>query len=49
MIVSVSASTTKGEALAEAELNEVLEACAMGLGVNDAKIKIFDYVESRQT
>ena len=47
MIVSVSASTTKGEALAEAELNEVLEACAMGLGVNDAKIKIFDYVESR--
>lgn len=47
MIVSVSASTTKGEMLSAAELQEVLDACEMGLGINDAKIKIFDYVESR--
>eukprot|EP00039_Didymoeca_costata_P000974 m.48542 g.48542 ORF g.48542 m.48542 type:complete len:490 (-) comp10571_c0_seq1:119-1588(-) len=47
MIVSVTASTTQGKTLDEEELARVLEAADMGLALNDAKNKIFDYVESR--
>eukprot|EP00041_Stephanoeca_diplocostata_P009518 m.146749 g.146749 ORF g.146749 m.146749 type:complete len:503 (+) comp17775_c0_seq1:133-1641(+) len=47
MVVSVTASTTQGKQLSEEELKRVLEACDMGLALNDAKNKIFDYVESR--
>mmetsp|Transcript_11811 Transcript_11811/g.30343 ORF Transcript_11811/g.30343 Transcript_11811/m.30343 type:complete len:361 (+) Transcript_11811:1220-2302(+) len=47
MVVSVTASTTQGKQLDESELRRILEACEMGIALNDAKNKIFDYVESR--
>eukprot|EP00038_Savillea_parva_P008677 m.178483 g.178483 ORF g.178483 m.178483 type:complete len:497 (+) comp14552_c0_seq1:65-1555(+) len=47
MVVSVTASTTQGKPLDQAELDRILEACDMALALNDAKNKIFDYVESR--
>lgn len=49
MIVSVTASTTQGELLTEAELAQINEACNMAIELNNFKIKIFDYVESKMT
>lgn len=49
MIVSVTASTTQGEHLTEKELNQITEACDMAIELNNFKVEIYDYVESRMT
>jgi len=49
MIVSVTASTTQGQLLSEAELQQIREGCNMAIDLNEFKIKIFDYVESKMT
>lgn len=49
MIVSVTASTTQGHALTEKELEQINEACDMAIELNNFKVKIFDYVESKMT
>lgn len=49
MVVSVTASTTQGTRLTEEELAIVNEACNMGLELNEMKLKIFRYVESRMS
>lgn len=49
MVVSVSASTTQGVELSENELTTVIEACDMAFDLNEAKAKIFTYVESRMS
>lgn len=49
MVVSVSASTTQGTNLNEKELELINEACDISMRLNDTRIKIFDYVESRMT
>lgn len=49
MVVSVSASTTQGSNLNEKELGLIEEACDISVSLNDTKVKIFDYVESRMT
>ncbi|CAF0928488.1 unnamed protein product [Brachionus calyciflorus] len=47
MIVSVSASTTHGTNLNDTELALINEACDISIKLDEIKIKIFDYVESR--
>jgi len=47
MVISVTSSSTQGKVLTDAELQRCLEAGDMGLELNNAKAKIFDYVESR--
>lgn len=49
MIVSVTASTTQGQALTEKELEQISEACDMAIELNNSKLTIFDYVESKMT
>ncbi|VVD02370.1 unnamed protein product, partial [Leptidea sinapis] len=49
MIVSVTASTTQGKLLSEDELEEVIEACDMASELNNYKLQIYEYVESRMT
>jgi U4/U6 small nuclear ribonucleoprotein PRP31 len=47
MVVSVSASTTQGVKLEGSELALINEACDIVLKLNETKLKIFEYVESR--
>ncbi|XP_001625346.2 U4/U6 small nuclear ribonucleoprotein Prp31 [Nematostella vectensis] len=47
MVISVTASTTQGEKLDDEEIERVFEACQMVTHLLDAKLKIFEYVESR--
>lgn len=49
MIVSVTASTTQGQFLTDTELERINEGCKMAIELNQFKIKIFDYVESKMT
>lgn len=49
MVVSVTASTTQGQLLEEDELQIILEACDVGLVLNDKKFRILQYVESRMS
>lgn len=49
MVVSVTAATTQGELLVDSEINLLTEACGMAVDLTDAKIGIFQYVESRMT
>ena len=49
MVVSVTASTTQGEKLDEEEVESLIEACKMCSDLLEAKVKIFEYVESRMT
>ncbi|XP_055382548.1 U4/U6 small nuclear ribonucleoprotein Prp31 [Condylostylus longicornis] len=49
MIVSVTASTTQGTFLAPEELQQINEACDMAIDLNNFKMKIFEYVESRMS
>ncbi|KAF6207273.1 hypothetical protein GE061_018514 [Apolygus lucorum] len=49
MVVSVTASTTQGELLTDRELNEIVEACNMGINLNATKLRIYEYVESRMS
>lgn len=47
MVVSVTASTTQGTFLTEQEKVQIDEACDMAIELNDLKLQIYDYVESR--
>ena len=49
MVVSVSASTTQGVKLEASELALINEACDIVLKLNETKLRIFEYVESRMT
>jgi len=49
MVLSVTASTTQGEMLEPEELERILEACQMTMDLSEAKMKIFQYVESRMS
>ncbi|XP_057322143.1 U4/U6 small nuclear ribonucleoprotein Prp31 [Microplitis mediator] len=47
MVVSVTASTTQGQLLTDDEKDAICEACDMALALNNCKLKIYEYVESR--
>ncbi|KRZ63460.1 U4/U6 small nuclear ribonucleoprotein Prp31 [Trichinella nativa] len=47
IVISVTASTTQGECLTDEELAIVMEGCEMAIQLNDAKLKIYQFVESR--
>lgn len=49
MVVSVTAATTQGEEIGEEELSNINEACQMNMDLVNAKVKIFQYVESRMS
>ncbi|XP_057316664.1 U4/U6 small nuclear ribonucleoprotein Prp31-like [Hydractinia symbiolongicarpus] len=49
MVVSVTASTTQGVKIEEDELVNINEACQMNMDLMNAKMKIFQYVESRMS
>lgn len=49
MIVSVTASTTQGQPLTDSELAMINEACEMAIELNNFKLTIYDYVESKMT
>lgn len=49
MIVSVTASTTQGTLLSQAELDQINEACHMAIELNGFKSTVYEYVESRMT
>ncbi|KAJ6631714.1 U4/U6 small nuclear ribonucleoprotein Prp31 [Pseudolycoriella hygida] len=49
MIVSVTASTTQGTMLTDIEKAQINEACDMAIDLNNFKLKIYEYVESRMT
>ena len=47
MVVTVEASTSRGQEMSEAELQRVLRACEMTLSLDRAKKPLGDYVQSR--
>ncbi|KAK9880076.1 hypothetical protein WA026_008587 [Henosepilachna vigintioctopunctata] len=47
MVVSVTASTTQGILLSQFEKKQIDEACDMAIDLNNIKLRIYDYVESR--
>lgn len=47
MVVSVTASTTQGSLLLKFEKEQIAEACDMAMELNNFKLKIYEYVESR--
>ena len=49
MVVSVTAATTQGVKIEEEELENINEACQMNMDLMNAKLKIFQYVESRMS
>lgn len=49
MVVSVTASTTQGKLLTDEELDVVFEACNMAIELNNFKLEIYTYVESRMS
>ncbi|KAG1667248.1 U4/U6 small nuclear ribonucleoprotein Prp31 [Nymphon striatum] len=49
MVVSVTASTTQGQVLTPKELHCVMEACDMALQLNNFKLDIYKFVESRMS
>ena len=49
MVLSVTAATTQGEKLTEQELDYINEACQMTVDLANAKLQIFQYVESRMS
>ncbi|NWU88249.1 PRP31 protein, partial [Onychorhynchus coronatus] len=49
MVVSVTASTTQGQQLSEEELSRIEDACDMALALSGAKLRIYEYVESRMS
>ena len=49
MIVSVTASTTQGTNLTDIEKAQIDEACDMAIDLNNFKLRIYEYVESRMT
>merc|ERR1712226_1542343 len=49
MVVSVTAATTQGVKIEDDELANINEACQMNMDLMNAKLKIFQYVESRMS
>ena len=49
MVVSVTASTTQGIKIEAEELENINEACQMNMDLMNAKLKIFQYIESRMS
>lgn len=49
MVVSVTASTTQGAQLPEADLARLVFACDLALELNTKKLRIYEYIESRMT
>lgn len=49
MVVSVTASTTQGTLLTDFEKQQINEACDMAMELNNFKLKIYEYVESRMS
>lgn len=49
MVVSVTSSTSQGTELKAEELAAVVEACDMAIELNEYRLKIFAFVESRMT
>lgn len=49
MVVSVTASTTQGTNLTKSEIIQINEACDMAIELNNIKLKIYEYVESRMS
>lgn len=49
MVVSVTASTTQGTLLSKFEKEQINEACDMAMELNNFKLKIYEYVESRMS
>lgn len=49
MVVSVTASTTQGSLLSDEELNIVSDACDVAIEINQCKLLIYNFVESRMT
>ncbi|KAB0795597.1 hypothetical protein PPYR_12436 [Photinus pyralis] len=47
MVVSVTASTTQGTLLTEFEKFQIDEACDIAIELNNCKLEIYEYVESR--
>lgn len=47
MVVSVTASTTQGTHLTKFEKEQIDEACDMAIELNNFKLRIYEYVESR--
>ncbi|XP_050310243.1 U4/U6 small nuclear ribonucleoprotein Prp31 [Anthonomus grandis grandis] len=47
MVVSVTASTTQGTMLSKFEKEQIDEACNMAIDLNNFKLNIYEYVESR--
>ncbi|KAE8750529.1 hypothetical protein FOCC_FOCC002823 [Frankliniella occidentalis] len=47
MVVSVTASTTQGQTLTPDEWKSIVEACEMAINLNNYKLRIYEYVESR--
>ena len=49
MVVSVTASTTQGSLLSDEELSFIVDACNVAIEINQCKLKIYHFVESRMT
>ena len=49
MVVSVTAHTTQGTLMSNEELNSILDACNVAIEINQCKLKIYKFVESRMT
>ncbi|KAJ3257337.1 U4/U6 small nuclear ribonucleoprotein Prp31 [Chytriomyces hyalinus] len=49
MIITVAATTTSGKPLSDKSLDAVLEACEAALSLEQTKITLLNYVESRMT
>ncbi|XP_076345141.1 pre-mRNA processing factor 31 [Tachypleus tridentatus] len=49
MVVSVTASTTQGHLLSQDELSIIFEACDMAMELDNYKLQIYNYVESRMS
>ncbi|KAF9598635.1 hypothetical protein IFM89_028304 [Coptis chinensis] len=47
MVISITASTTRGKLLTEENLNKTIDACDRVLDLNFAKNKVLDFFESR--
>lgn len=49
MVVSVTAATTQGVKIEDEEVMNINEACQMNMDLMNAKVKIYQYIESRMS
>jgi len=49
MVVSVTAATTQGVKIEDEEVENINEACQMNMDLMNAKLKIYQYIESRMS